>query len=110
MKQQKPRKPAEPVRFYTQAEAYVEDLPSGGLGKVERFVRIRFKTLDVANGKQSNGLTPWVTFSVEGLEHLSAQMQAVAENAKRWVPGQEQGPAVGNNMGVVTRGEGPGPD
>lgn len=102
MKQPKVKKSL-PLRFFEQGELYVEDLPGTG-GKLTRLVRMRFKTIDIVGQQESPGVTPWVTFTPEGLEQLSAQLAAVAESAKQWKQG-ETPPAIGSNLGIALRHE-----
>lgn len=88
-------------RFYTQAEVSGEDQQWLD-GTAERLVRVRFRTIDVTDAGESEGLTEWVTFTLNGLEHLSVQLAAAVETIRRWQPGQDP-EAVGANLGIAAR-------
>lgn len=86
-------------RFYTQAEVSGED-KAWPDGTKDRLVKVRFRTLNVDDAGESEGLTEWVTFTLTGLDHLSTQLAAAVETIRRWTPGDQPEP-LGINLGVT---------
>ncbi len=86
-------------RFYTQAEVSGED-KTWLDGTTDRLVKVRFRTLNVAEDGENEGHTEWVTFTLSGLDHLSTQLAAAVETIRRWTPGEQPEP-LGINLGVT---------
>ncbi len=82
-----PRAPQDIDRLYTSAEAYVEQLDEEGDVPLN-VIRFRFKTMEVTAAGQTEGVTDWVTFTVDGLANLSEQLAVIAEQARKLEPGQ----------------------
>lgn len=88
-------------RYYVQAEICGHDQQWLD-GTTQRLVQLRLRTLDVTDTGETEGETDWVTFTLDGLDHLSAQLATAVASIRHWTPGQPPDP-VGSNLGVVVQ-------
>ncbi len=89
------------MRIYTQAEVTGEDKQWLD-GTSDRLVHLRFRTLDLTDGGDTESVTDWVTFTLPALEHLSVQLAAAVETIRRWTPGTAPD-TVGLNLNMTAR-------
>lgn len=93
--------PNEDFLHFAGAEAFIEDIPMNG--GAERYLKFRFHAVNLTDDTKPVDM-PWLFIPIEAVEQLSAQLAAMAESAKRWVPG-EKFETVGENIGVMNTTE-----